>query len=94
MKKTKHDAAIEIARRAVKPHLHGSAVAHPPAHHQPSKMRSHPLTEHLLAKHQETLREAEDGDADVLFHADHPEGKHALVVQVRRGKVARILTRA
>jgi len=88
------DSALELAKRAVPKKLHAGAVAKKPAHADlaPDK-DGHPLTEHLLKKHAATLREAKPGDADVLF-AERGSSQGPLVVQVRRGRVARVLTRA
>jgi len=63
-----------------------------PAHANLAREKAgHPLTEHLLEKHAATLREANAGDADVLFREG---GERTIVVQVRDGKAARVLTRA
>jgi len=77
--------AIAIAQTAVPEHLHKTARVHPTAHPDPAEG----LVAHLQSKHAATLKPAHKDDADVIFGDAHP-----LVVQVRSGKVARILTRA
>jgi hypothetical protein len=77
--------AIAIAQAAVPEHLHETARVHAAPHRD----HAEGIVAHLQSKHAATLKPAHEDDADVLFGEEHP-----LLVQVRSGKVARILTRA
>jgi hypothetical protein len=77
--------AIPIAQTAVPEHLHQTARVCPAPHPD----HADALVAHLQRKHAATLKRTHADDADVIFGDDHP-----LLVQVRSGKVARILTRA